>query len=342
MEVSNTKLEFLNRLGIDLNNLPKEFDKFSKSYDYNSTSEEKDFLFSDSYTKTFVLPFSMKDIVGTQHPSYEDITFLEAFLKSKRGDWIIPMFYNNPNYYSETLKQKDQSKAPHDTPIELNRDSFGNCYIAGGNNRINLLMMIYLSELSKAKTEEEKELINDKYTFYAEIRSLPKNQEVYNTIFLLKDFYKGDIKFSFIGDNPDDCHYEIIIKDQILEITNANQLTDVLREAYNLSSVNSSSELYSKLFNLVVTYISVKSKGNNIKKQILLKVCPDLELLQRLFIELRRITVADNVFDGLDLSQINLTNICEVISDTIIRVQNNITEDLNINQLDDVPTSPKM
>lgn len=343
MDVSNAKLEFLNRLGIDLNNLPKEFDKLSKSYNYNLTNEEKDFLFSDSYTKTFVLPFSMKDIVGTQHPSYEDMTFLEAFLKSKRGDWIIPMFYNNPNYYSEILKQKDQSEAPHDTPIELNRDSFGNCYIAGGNNRINLLMMIYLSELSKATTEEEKELINNKYTFYAEVRSLPKNQEVYNTIFLLKDFYKDDIKFSFIGESPDDCHYKVFVNDQVLDVTSVNQLTDLLREAYNLSSANSSSELYSKLFSLVVTYISVKSKENNIKKKILLEVCPDLELLQSLFIELRRITISDNVFDDLDLSQINLTNICDVISDIILKVQQkNVPEDLNLGQWDDIPTSPRV
>ena len=329
------KENLLKKLGIDLDALPKEFDKYSSSFEDSLTSEEKEFFTSKEYTNAFMLPFMLKDIVGTEHPSYENMTFLQAFFKSNRGDDIINKFLNNPGYYSETLKSSDQSQAPHDTPLELKRDSYGKCFIAGGNNRINLLMMIYLAELSKAKTEEEKDAVDKKYTFYAEVRSLPKNKDVYNAIFLLKDYYKDEIEFLFLGNNPDDCKYEVTINGEKRIITSLEELTSILKYAYNLSDCKNSLDLYFKIYFLTSSYITFKSQGNESKIRLLLQICPDLEQLKNLFIELRYISINSDVLDGINISQINYSNICEELTNIINKLK--LTEEQN-----EVPSSPKM
>jgi len=319
-EISQTKEKFLKHVGIDINNLPPEFNKISKSYDSELTTEEKDFLFSDSYTKTFVLPFSMKDIVGTSHPSYENITFLEAFIKSKRGDENISKFYSNPAYYSETLKRVDQTSAIHDTPIELNRDSVGNCYIRGGNNRINLLMMTYLKELSECKTEEDKEKVNEKYTFYAEIRSLPKNKDVNNSIFMLKEIYKDNIKFSFIGNSPDDCHFLVQLDEQQIEIKSVEELKSVLHQTYSLEGLNAV-QLYSKLVTLISDYNHFKGQENVGKLKLLNEICPEIEEIKDLFLNIRLMNNSYTVFEDYDLSSINYSNLKQFL--------NNVNMNLN-------------
>lgn len=331
MEISKTKEAFLKHVGIDLENLPEEFKKTAKSYGANFTKEEKEFLFSDSYTKAFVLNFRMKDIVGTSHPSYEGLTFLEAFIKSRRGDEIVNMFYNNPGYYSNTLKQPDQSfkTAGHDSPIELNRDGEGNCYINGGNNRLNLLMMTYLKELSDAKTEEEKIMVNNKYTFYAEVRSLPKNKDVNNTIFILKDIYEDNIKFFFVGENPDDCHYLITLNDQQIEITDVTELKKLLYQAYSLEGLNAL-ELYNKLVILVTNYISIKAQGNENKIKLLTEMCPNIEEIKDLFLNLRSLTISNAVFEGIDLTNVNYLNLTKHLNYITNKVQDETVEFIDV------------
>lgn len=321
MEISSTKKRFLEKIGLDINNLPDGFSKINLSYDMNFTKEEKRFLFSENYTKEFILPFCMKDIVGTEHPSYMDKTMFEAFVLSKRGDWNINNLYNNPSYYSETLKQTDQSTktAGHDTPIELKRDSLGNCYISGGNNRLYILMVLYLKELSDAKKENEKEAVNKKYTFYASVKSLPKDKDVYNTIFLLEEYYNDDIKINFLGTNPDDCHYKIQINDYECEVKNIQELKDILTQAYALNAEVTSSNIYRKIVLLISIYINAKANNNTDKIKMLLEICPSLDELKQQFIALRRITLSDAVFEGLDYQMINYNNINVLLAEIIKR-----------------------
>lgn len=338
MVVSNTKAHFLHKVGIDLENLPEEFEKTLKSYESSLTKEEQDFLFSDSYTKEFVLPFSMKDIVGTTHPVYKNKTVLEAFLITQRGDENINKFFSNPAYYSETLRQPNQTFkfAGHDTPIELNRDAKGDCYITGGNNRLMLLMMIYLKELSDAKTEEEKNEVNKKYTFYAEVRSLPKDKEVNNTIFMLKELYGDNIKFLFKGTNPDDCHYQIFLGDQEMEITNVNELKILLHQAYSLEG-SSATDLYNKLVELISSYNHLKYQDNPIKVKLLIEICPNIEEVKDLFLGIRIQNPSNKIFEGYDLTNINYDTITELLK-TITTKINEENMGLSV----DVPSSPKM
>ena len=278
MEISKVKLEFLKRLGIDTENLPDEFNKINHSYESIFTREERKFVESNDYTASFIMPFCMKDICGTNHPSYENMTFIESFSKLKRGDENIRQFYYNPSYYSEKLRQQNQSSinTGHDTPLELYRLSDGRCVVSGGNNRINIMMMLYLSELSKAKTEEEKEQINEKYTFYAEIRSLPKNKDVCNAIFLLKDKFGDKIKFEFLGTNPEDCHYNINLNGQLSEIKNIEELKKELVKAYDIKNSINSADFYEGLFSIVSDYTNALVNAKEGKAKLLREICPDI------------------------------------------------------------------
>ncbi len=249
MEISDVKKAFLESLDIDLNNLPDEFKKFNSRYNGNVKSSENDFLFF--IAQKFTSKFCMKGIVGTKHPGYENMSFFDSFLKTKRGDIMIDSYINNPSYYEKTLKQPDQSyeMCNHDTPIELYKIDDENYYVVGGNNRINLMMMLYLSDLSKAKTKEEKEEVYKKHTYYAVIKSLPKNKRIVSLINILKSIYK-DIEFKFKGNNPDDCIYDISIKDKNYHINNYNELHSFFEKTYSLDDVKDEKNLICKLDSL--------------------------------------------------------------------------------------------
>ena len=338
MEISKIKLEFLEKIGIDINNLPSEFKKMNQGFNSLFLNEERKFVYSNDYTAKFILPFSMKDICGTDHPDYEDMTFFESFLKTKRGDDNIRKFYYNPNYYSEILKQEDQSrkKAGHDTPLELYRKSDGRCVVNGGNNRINILMMLYLFELSKAKTEEEKEQIEEKYTFYAEVRSLPKNKDIYNAIFLLKDNFGDKIKFKFIGTNPDDCHYNIELYGKTFEVKNIDELKSLLLKSYELKTT-SSFDLNESIISIISAYNSAVSLNNQDKIKLLKEICPDIEQIKKLFLSLRGLTISQDVFNKIDISSVNYSNLAQSLEHLIKKVKeemelkeiNNIKDNLN-------------
>ena len=316
MEISSIKRKFLEELNMDIENLSDDFKKFSLSYNREITAEEREFLAYDDYTHEFVLPFKMKDIYGTKHPDYENMTFFDAFLKSKRGDENLKKYYHNKSYYTETLKQKDQSKAPHDTPLELNRLSNGKCFVTGGNNRISILMMMYLSEISQATTDEKKNEIDEKYTFYGTIRSLPQDRDVISTIFILKNLKSGSIKFKFKGKNPDDCKYEIIIEDKKYEIKSVDDLKELVFKAYNIENLDSSEKLYDKVYQIVTDYISYNYSQGKLK--ILNEICPNIQLVVRKFKELRTLTNgSSSIFDNIDLTKVNYLTLVSILDSLI-------------------------
>ncbi len=295
MEISNMKKAFLDSLDIDLNNVPIEFKKFNNRYNGNVKSSENDFLFF--IAPKFTSKFSMKDIVGTKHPDYENMSFFDSFLKTKRGDQILDFYARNPRYYQETLKQPDQSyeKCKHDTPIELYKIDDENYYVVGGNNRINLMMMLYLSDLSKAKTEEEKEKVYKKHTYYAVIKSLPKNKNIVSLISILKNVCK-DIEFKFKGESPDDCVYDILVKDEIYHIKNYNELYSFFKKTYSLEDVKDEKNLISKLDCLFETFVC-----HNEKTEIFEGIFIKINELRDLYIKAKNNNLLINVnYKNLD------------------------------------------
>ena len=148
------------------------------------------------------------------------------------------------------------------------------------------MMMLYLSELSKAKTDEEKEQINKKYTFYAEVRSLPRNKDVCNTIFLLRDNFGDKIKFKFVGNNSDDCHYNIEVEGKTFEVKSVDELKSFLFKMYELKTT-SSFDLNESIIAIISAYNNAVSLNNQDKIKLLKEICPDIEQIKKLFLSLR-------------------------------------------------------
>ena len=91
-EKKKKKKRFLESLGIDINNLPPEFEKHSDSIEESLSQEEIEFLGSERLTGRYNKTFCLKDLVGTTHPDYADKTWIEAFLLSKRGDNAVEQY----------------------------------------------------------------------------------------------------------------------------------------------------------------------------------------------------------------------------------------------------------
>lgn len=102
--ISEKKKEFLEGLGIDINNLPPEFERYSNSMDRMLTKEEIDFLDRESLTGRYNKTFCLKDLIGATPPDYADKTWIEAFLLSERGDNAVEQYFRNSDYYSVGLK----------------------------------------------------------------------------------------------------------------------------------------------------------------------------------------------------------------------------------------------
>lgn len=303
---SELKIDFLKSLNIDVDHLEELSLKHNQSYERMVSYDKRIILDSNDYTSTFILPFCIKDIVGTTHPSYYNKTFVEAFLESKRGDTIIKKYKENPDYYFKDLKSKEQDFLTHDTPIELLRMEDGSLYIKGGNNRVYLLMMLYLSEMKKTTTEEEQKLINNKYTFYAEVRSLPKNKDVTNAILLLKEKYNQNIKFKFIGNSPDDCKYIIDLNNSVIEINSIEELLNLLKHSF----IPQGQTFHTDLFILLDIYIQCPDVN---KKELLQRVIPDIELIKEKYKEIRRITGDTSVFYNIDTTNKTTLEVLEKI-----------------------------
>ncbi len=316
MEISDTKKAFLESLEIDINNLPDEFNKFNNGYNGSVKSKEASYLFFEA--PKFTSRFCMKDIVGTKHPDYENKSFFDSFLTTKRGDIIINSYINNPEYYEKVLKQPDQSyeTCRHDTPIELYKVDDENYYVVGGNNRINLMMMLYLTDLSKAKTDKEKEEVYKKHTYYAVIKALPKNKKIVNVITLLKEIYKN-IGFKFAGENPNDCIYDVNINGIIYHISNYEELYELFKNAYSLKNVKDEkglSDILDKLFlNLNCSFY-----GDKVDFELINSLYPNLKELQELY----RKAKVNNILNRLDYS--NLT-----YGDLLNQLKRIVTEFLN-------------
>lgn len=321
MEISGVKKAFLNGLDIDLNNLPDEFKKFNNRYRGNVKSSENDFLFF--IAPKFTSKFCMKDIVGTKHPDYENMSFFDSFLKTKRGDIMLDSYFNNPSYYEKTLKQPDQSHkmCGHDMPIELYKIDDENYYVAGGNNRINLMMMLYLSDLAKAKTEEEKEMVYKKHTYYAVIKSLPKNKKIVNVINLLKETYKN-IEFKFKGENPDDCIYEVDINRKVYYINSYEELYQLFKNSYSLKNIKDEKSLVDILDKLFLN-LNCSFYGDKVNFELMNSLYFNLKELQELYREAK----GNNILNRLDYSNLTYDNLLNQLKSIVPAFLNELNKE---------------
>lgn len=307
-EISEKKKKFLESIGIDINNLPPEFEKHSDSMETTLSQEEIEFLNRESLTGRYNKTFCLKDLVGTIHPDYADKTWLEAFLLSKRGDSAVEQYFKNPEYYSKELKQQDQSNLRHDSPIEL-YESDGKFFINGGNNRLSLIMMKYLAEMSKAQTDEERAKIDEEYTFVAEVQPTPKDKDIMYMINMIRENYGNEVAIRRTSNNDRDCEYTVQLGEETITISSKEDLEQVLRDSYKVDRVENLDELRDNIANLIQDRIVYGARTDQNRGRILNTVFPNLQQVQDSFIKLREYGIEDKLYEGIDLQNLSFAEL---------------------------------
>lgn len=305
-EISEKKKKFLESIGIDIDNLPPEFEKHSSDMERTVSSDEMAFFDRESLTGRYKKQFCLRDLVGTSHPDYSDKSWLEAFLLSKRGDSAVEQYFKNPEYYSIDLKEFDQSNLRHDSPIELYEND-GQFFIRGGNNRLSLIMMKYLAEMSKAQTEEERAKIDEEYTFVAEVNPLPKDKDIMYMINMIRGSADGEVYIKKTATREEECQYTIQIGDKTVQIQSKEDLEQFIRDSYNIDKAKSIQELGYNLGNLVRDEIMYGA--NEDKKRILDSLFPNLQQFKDTLVKLRTLGLEEQLYDGIDLNNIDFSEI---------------------------------
>ncbi len=326
LEVSEKKKKFLESIGIDIKDLPPEFQRHSDAMEETLSKEEIEFLNRESLTGRYKKEFCLKDLVGTTHPDYSDKSWLEAFLLSKRGDSIVEQYFKNPEYYSKGLKQFDQSDTRHETPLEL-YESDGKFFINGGNNRLSLIMMKYLAEISKAQTDEERAKIDKDYTFVAEVQPTPKDKDIMYMLNMLRENSGKDTYIKRIARNEEDCEYTIQTKDRTIRINNKEELTQALKDTYQLNKVKSLDELKDNIAHLLQDGYVYKVRQDENRTRILEGMFPDLEKFEANLDKLKKYRIEDRLYEGIDLQNIDFSELSNRAMEIVVEKEKTIEEE---------------
>lgn len=206
-KLSPQKQRFLKSIGLTEDCIPSSFFDVIEAYRETFNSAER-FMISGDDFKSTLRRFSMRDVVGTDHERYSGKTWFEAYIDLDRGDKMIEMYFNNPQYY-DGLRKLDQSDLPHDTSISL-VEKDGKYHLSrpgGGNNRMILMKIKYLALIEQANGDQSKmDEIDKQFTFVGKVKVLPKDkctaQFYYGLNILLGMFDNNCINVSNTPDVP--------------------------------------------------------------------------------------------------------------------------------------------
>ncbi len=301
------KLSFLRTLGISHYEIPYHFLETCLSYTENTTELEQWFTSSDALSFIGEEKVCIKDIIGTNHPLYENKSWIDAFLSTKKGEETIALYQKHPSYYFKDLKQLKQSPLIHNKPLEV-FEIDQEYYIKGGNNRILLLKMLYFSELNHMKLEANEkhwkqtevtakiEEIDEKYSFYIQVNKIPAQKEILPLIFYLQ---KIGIQFKKIG--KEDCHYQVSFANYSFEIQSLAELKQLFKNSFSLTTVSSKIELIDKLNQMVHAYTTIIPKLD--LTNLFLELFPNFEKFKDYYLYAK-----DNDLKNI-LNRCNLTNL---------------------------------
>ena len=168
--MNDIRKDFLESIHINTNNYPATF--YERIQNIPLSNIETEYCVVPNYCDGKKEEFHIRDLVGTNHQRYAGKTWIEAYLDLDRGANIIELYNKNPNYYKEI-------RDPNKTDLGLIKVD-GKYYIfdkaGGGNNRLITMKIMYLSEIASGKMDSEK--LNEKYTFSARIREIPKDRDL--------------------------------------------------------------------------------------------------------------------------------------------------------------------
>lgn len=168
--MNDIRKDFLESIHINTNNYPATF--YERIQNIPLSNIETEYCAVPNYCDGKKEEFHIRDLVGTNHQRYAGKTWIEAYLDLDRGANIIELYNKNPNYYKKI-------RDPNKTDLGLIKVD-GKYYIfdkaGGGNNRLITMKIMYLSEIASGKMDSEK--LNEKYTFSARIREIPKDRDL--------------------------------------------------------------------------------------------------------------------------------------------------------------------
>ena len=98
-------------------------------------------------------------------------------------------------------------------------------------------MMKYLAEMSKAQTDEERAMIDEKYTFVADVQPTPQDKDIMYMINMLRENYGNDAHIKRTAKDENSCEYTVKVGDKTIRISSKEELQQALRSTYQLDSV---------------------------------------------------------------------------------------------------------
>ncbi len=316
INIDTTKELFLKKIGLDKNNLPSSFHDVIGKYEYLADIYEQAYLWSDDLSMSGFQYFSIKDVIGTKHPKYFNLSWIEAFLAAKREYVIIKKYYENPKYYEE-IKQLDQQNVCHDGSIELAKVN-GKYIVFQGNNRVFFLKTMFFAEMAQASTKEEKETIERKYVFAAKTRILPSNHTITKMIYLLKE-KNPKIKIRNLNFSLNSCEYEIEDNGSTLLVNNYEELENFFRERYFSLEAHDLETIYS----LLIDYFSFYIQSPTEIKELLEYIYPFIASSAQTFLATRRILPNYKILEMIDFPNSSFETICQSLPEILDKLNLN-------------------
>ena len=325
------KLSFLRTLGISHYEIPYNFLETCLSYTENTNELEQWFTNDDTLSFIGSKKVCIKDIIGTNHPLYENKSWIDAFLSTKNGEETIELYQKHPSYYFKDLKQLKQSTLIHNTPLEV-FEIDQEYYIKGGNSRILLLKMLYFSELNRLKLKanekhwkqaeinSEIEVINEKYSFYVQVNKIPAHKEVLSLIFYLQ---KIGTHFKKIG--KEECHYQVSFANYSFEIQSLPELKQLFKNSFSLTTVTSKVELIDKLDQMTNAYTTMIPKLD--LTDLFLELFPNFDKFKEYYLYAKNNDLK-NILNHCNLSNLSYQNLFSYFEQIFLEGEKRNFEDL--------------
>ena len=330
-KISLQKRSFFNSIGLDINNLPQELKIKTCNIQKILPKEDINFLKSKTLTKVETKYFRLKNLIGTDNSDYDNKTWIEILINNDKSDKIIRQYFKNPNYYFKGLRRLDQSDLNHNNSIELYEDN-GKFFVKDGISRLSLMMTKYLLEMSRAKSKEEKNLINKKYIFAANVRATPKDRDIIHLINMLLEIYGKKLQVKKVS-NSEECNYKIKYGDKTIEIKSKKELENFIKNSYLPKEFKSKDKLKSKLLNLAKIGLKYKVTEENEEEFLVMgKIFPNYEIFIKYYKKMQKYALEDKLYEKLDLSNITYEQILKKIIKIVKQEENDMKEN-NIKKL---------
>ena len=303
-KISLQKRSFFNSIGLDIANITQELKAKTNCMQSALAKEESEFLSNKDLTIPEVKYFRLKNLVGTDNLNYDNKSWIEIFSENEKCDEIVKQYYNNPNYYYKELRKIDQAQTNQENAILLYEDN-GKFFISDGIARLSLMMIKYLLEMSRARTKEERMMINKQYVIAAVVRSIPADRDIVYIINMLMNIYGSKLKFKKVN-NSDECNYLMKYEDKKIEIKTKSDLENFLKNSCLPREHKSIDRLKAKLESFVQIGTEYKNNEELFDKFLVMgKIFPNYEIFVKYYNKILKNGLEEKLYDKIDLANIS-------------------------------------